>query len=79
MQVAATVLGVLHDRGRKGLACNELYRQLWNNLHKLDEFLVRTVRRRCHGGCPPSRQTRPARAARTRPTRVGGVHGNQTA
>jgi len=30
MQVAATVLGVLHDRGRKGLACNELYRQLWN-------------------------------------------------
>jgi hypothetical protein len=30
MQSAATVLGVLHDRGRKGLSCSELYRQLFN-------------------------------------------------
>jgi len=30
MQNAATVLDVLHDRGRKGLPCNELYRQLFN-------------------------------------------------
>jgi len=30
MQSAATVLGVLRDRGRKGLPCNELYRQLFN-------------------------------------------------
>jgi group II intron reverse transcriptase/maturase len=30
MQSAETVLGVLHDRGRKGLPCNELYRQLCN-------------------------------------------------
>ncbi len=30
MQSATTVLGVLHDRGRKGLPCNELYRQLFN-------------------------------------------------
>ena len=30
MQSAETVLGVLRERGRKGLPCNELYRQLWN-------------------------------------------------
>jgi group II intron reverse transcriptase/maturase len=30
MQNAETVLGVLRDRGRKGLPCNELYRQLFN-------------------------------------------------
>ena len=30
MQNAATVLDVLHDRGRKGLPCNELYRQMFN-------------------------------------------------
>ena len=30
MQNAETVLGVLHDRGRKGLPCSELYRQLFN-------------------------------------------------
>jgi group II intron reverse transcriptase/maturase len=30
MQSAETVLGVLHERGRKGLPCNELYRQLFN-------------------------------------------------
>ncbi len=30
MQNAVTVLDVLHDRGRKGLPCNELYRQLFN-------------------------------------------------
>jgi len=30
MQNAETVLGVLRDRGRKGLPCNELYRQMFN-------------------------------------------------
>jgi group II intron reverse transcriptase/maturase len=30
MQDAETVLGVLRDRGRRGLPCNELYRQLFN-------------------------------------------------
>ena len=30
MQNAETVLGVLHERGRRGLPCNELYRQLFN-------------------------------------------------
>ncbi len=30
MQSAETVLGVLRDRGRKGLPCNELYRQMFN-------------------------------------------------
>jgi hypothetical protein len=36
MQDAETVLGVLRERGRKGLPCNELYRQLFNpQLHLL--------------------------------------------
>ena len=30
MQNAEMVLGVLRERGRKGLPCNELYRQLFN-------------------------------------------------
>src|SRR2546430_1527181 len=30
MQNAETVLSVLRDRGRRGLPCNELYRQLFN-------------------------------------------------
>jgi group II intron reverse transcriptase/maturase len=30
MQDAETVLGILRERGRKGLPCNELYRQLFN-------------------------------------------------
>jgi group II intron reverse transcriptase/maturase len=30
MQSAETVLGVLRERGRRGLACDELYRQLFN-------------------------------------------------
>jgi retron-type reverse transcriptase len=30
LQSADTVLGVLRDRGRKGLPCNELYRQMFN-------------------------------------------------
>jgi group II intron reverse transcriptase/maturase len=30
MQNAETVLGVIRDRGRKGLPCNELYRQMFN-------------------------------------------------
>jgi retron-type reverse transcriptase len=30
MQNAETVLGILRDRGRKGLPCEELYRQLFN-------------------------------------------------
>jgi group II intron reverse transcriptase/maturase len=30
MQTAETVLGILRERGRRGLPCNELYRQLFN-------------------------------------------------
>lgn len=30
MQSAETVLGVLRERGERGLPCEELYRQLWN-------------------------------------------------
>ncbi len=30
MQNAETVLGVLRDRGRRGLPCDELYRQMFN-------------------------------------------------
>src|SRR6185437_14743564 len=30
MQSAATVLGVLRERGRRGLPCEELYRQMFN-------------------------------------------------
>ena len=30
MQSAETVLGVLRDRGSKGLPCNQLYRQMFN-------------------------------------------------
>jgi len=30
LQNAETVLGVLRERGRNGLTCNELYRQLFN-------------------------------------------------
>ena len=30
MQSAETVLGILRERGRKGLPCEELYRQLFN-------------------------------------------------
>src|SRR2546430_15068186 len=30
MQNAETVLSVLRDRGRRGLPCNQLYRQLFN-------------------------------------------------
>ncbi len=36
MQSAETVLGVLRERGRRGLPCNELYRQMSNsNLYLL--------------------------------------------
>ncbi|PKW18662.1 hypothetical protein A8926_6775 [Saccharopolyspora spinosa] len=30
LQSAETVLGVLRERGRRGLPCNELFRQLFN-------------------------------------------------
>ena len=30
MQSAGTVLGVLRERGKRNLPCDELYRQLWN-------------------------------------------------
>jgi hypothetical protein len=47
MQDAETVLGVLRERGSKGLPCNELYRQLFNpHLYLL--FVDRTTGR--HAG-----------------------------
>ncbi|MFI5775055.1 hypothetical protein ACIA74_42805, partial [Streptomyces sp. NPDC051658] len=30
MQSAETVLSILRDRGRRGLPCNEMFRQLFN-------------------------------------------------
>ena len=30
MQTAEVVLGVLRERGRKGLPCTQLYRQMFN-------------------------------------------------
>ncbi len=47
MQDAETVLGVLHDRGRKGLPCDELYRQMFNK-HLYLMFVDRTTGR--HAG-----------------------------
>ena len=50
------------------------------------ELIHRLRKRRCElcgqrgrGGRPPGRQARPARHARTRPARVGGPHGQETA
>ena len=44
MQDAAVVLSVLRERGRKGLPCDELYRQMFNkSLYLL--FVDRTTRR----------------------------------
>ena len=49
MQDAATVLSVLRERGRKGLPCDELYRQLFNKeLYLL--FVDRTTGRHAGGG-----------------------------
>jgi hypothetical protein len=44
MQNATTVLGVLRDRDRKGLPCNELYRQMFNR----DLYLL------AYGGSTPT-------------------------
>jgi len=47
MQNAETVLSVLRERGRKGLPCGELYRQMFNeSLYLL--FVDRTTGR--HAG-----------------------------
>jgi len=47
MQDAGTVLEVLRERGRKGLPCDELYRQMFNkSLYLL--FVDRTTGR--HAG-----------------------------
>ena len=49
MQSAETVLGVLRERGRRGLPCTELYRQLFNpSLFEL--FVDRTTGRHAGGG-----------------------------
>ena len=49
MQNAETVLGVLRERGRKGLPLDELYRQLFNpQLYLL--FVDRTTERHAGGG-----------------------------
>ena len=49
MQSAETVLGVLRDRGRKGLPCDELYRQMFNiNLYL--PFVDRTSGRHAGDG-----------------------------
>ena len=49
MQEAETVLAVLRERGRKGLPCNELYRQMFNkSLYLL--FVDRTTGRHAGDG-----------------------------
>ena len=45
MQTAEVVLGVLRERGRKGLPCDELYRQMFNkSLYLLAFFRINFVR-----------------------------------
>lgn len=49
MQTAETVLEILRERGRRGLPCNELYRQMFNfNLYLL--FVDRTTGRHAGAG-----------------------------
>jgi hypothetical protein len=48
MQSAETVLDVLRERGRRGLPCDELYRQLW--VFELSRVLYPTRLRRVTGG-----------------------------
>ncbi len=49
MQEAAVVLGVLRERGRKGLPCTQLYRQMFNkDLYLL--FVDRTTGRHAGDG-----------------------------
>ena len=49
MQDAETVLNVLRERGRRGLPCTELYRQLFNpSLYEL--FVDRTTGRHAGDG-----------------------------
>ena len=49
MQEAAVVLSVLRERGRRGLPCMQLYRQMFNkDLYLL--FVDRTTRRHAGGG-----------------------------
>ena len=49
MQSAETVLGVLRERGRRGLPCDELYRQLFN------PQLYLLAYGRIYGGAPATR------------------------
>jgi hypothetical protein len=47
MQSAETVLDVLRDRGRRGLPCTELYRQLFNpNLYLVAYGRIYSTRER---------------------------------
>jgi hypothetical protein len=46
MQSAEAVLGVLRERGRRGLPCNELYRQLFN-----PQLYLLTLKEQCLAGC----------------------------
>jgi hypothetical protein len=49
MQTAEVVLGVLRERGRKGLPCAQLYRQMFNrDLYLL--FVDRITGRHAEGG-----------------------------
>jgi len=49
LQSAETVLGVLRERGRRGLPCNQLYRQMFNpELYLV--FVDRTSGRHAGGG-----------------------------
>ena len=47
MQDAGTVPGVLRERGRKGLPCDDLYRQMFNKSLDAGTNIVRPTRGRC--------------------------------
>ena len=58
MQDAETVLAVLRERGRKGLPCDELYRQLFNKeLYLLAYGRIVTIRK-SRGGHAGERRDR---------------------
>ena len=49
MRSAETILGIIRNRGTRGLPVNDLYRQLWNpNLYLMAYGRIATKRRRAH-------------------------------
>jgi len=70
MQDAGTVLEVLRERGRKGLLCDELYRQMFNkslyllaygNIYSNQGAMTRGPAMRPLTACPRPRSIRSSR------------------